>query len=254
MLSFKSPSNYIYKITNLINGKLYIGQTNDPKNRWSQHKTCKDNRPLYNAMGKYGKENFVFEIIEECETLTLANIQEEWHIFCACSLVPEGYNIGLGGENKTVSEETKKKISETLKGHALSEETKMKISKSLIGKRCGKENHNYGKQFSEETRKKMSEAKKGKYPSEETKKKMSESLKGEKNYLYGKHPSEEARKRMSESHKGKHPSEETKKKMSEAQKGRWKNIGKLNSFYGKYHSEESKKKMSESAKNRKKRN
>jgi hypothetical protein len=121
---------------------------------------------------------------------------------------------------KYCSEETRKKISSSLKdkmagkkhplsGRHLSEETKKKISDA----NKGENNPNYGKHRSEETRKKLSDANKGKRLSEETKKKMSDAHKG-------KHPSEETRKKMSDTKKGKHRSEETRKKISDAQKGK----------------------------------
>ena len=63
----------IYKITNLINNKVYIGQSVNIQQRFKKHKTkYKDisneesNKILYKAMRKYGLENFSFEIIEEC--------------------------------------------------------------------------------------------------------------------------------------------------------------------------------------------
>ena len=62
----------IYKITNLINGKVYIGQSVDIKKRWQRHKRLsqiknKDyEKYLYRAFRKYGLENFIFEVIEEC--------------------------------------------------------------------------------------------------------------------------------------------------------------------------------------------
>ena len=63
----------IYKITNLINGKMYIGQAQDIYKRWYAHKYSafkKDNKRynviLYRAIRKYGLENFEFEILEEC--------------------------------------------------------------------------------------------------------------------------------------------------------------------------------------------
>lgn len=56
-------TGYIYKITNLINDKVYIGQTTTTiNNRWSQHKTHKDKRShLRSALDKYGIENFKIE-------------------------------------------------------------------------------------------------------------------------------------------------------------------------------------------------
>ena len=60
---------FIYKITNKINNKVYIGQTcRDLQTRWREHKSkanCEYNNHLYNAMTKYGAENFIIELIEE---------------------------------------------------------------------------------------------------------------------------------------------------------------------------------------------
>ena len=88
-----------------------------------------------------------------------------------------------------------------ISGYKHTEESKRKISEALKGEN----NPNYGKTLSEETRKKISEAKKGKnHPmygkthSEEARKKMSESQKGENNPMYGKKHSKEARKKISE--------------------------------------------------------
>lgn len=59
---------FIYKITNQINQKIYIGQTaRDIKTRWREHKShaiCKYDTHLYNAINKYGAENFIIEEVE----------------------------------------------------------------------------------------------------------------------------------------------------------------------------------------------
>jgi len=58
----------IYKITNTLNNKCYIGQTDDVKRRFTEHKALgygRENSILYRAIKKYGLENFTFEVIEE---------------------------------------------------------------------------------------------------------------------------------------------------------------------------------------------
>ena len=97
------------------------------------------------------------------------------------------HNLG-----KSLSAETRKKMSEANKGKHHSAETRKKLSEA-----------NKGKHHSEETRKKISEANKGKHLSEETRKKMSEALNGENHPFFGKHHSEETRKKMSEALKSK---------------------------------------------------
>ena len=63
----------IYKVTNNINKKVYIGQSVDIYSRWNHHKSCcknekchEYNTPFYRALRKYGSNNFTFEIIEQC--------------------------------------------------------------------------------------------------------------------------------------------------------------------------------------------
>lgn len=93
---------YIYKITNTINNKVYVGQTSlSVENRFKQH--CKDSinpktsdRPLYRAMRKYGIENFIIEIIEETD---IPNEREKYWIEFYNSYC-NGYNATLGGEGR----------------------------------------------------------------------------------------------------------------------------------------------------------
>ena len=70
----------IYKITNLINSKLYIGKSKDIENRYKKHLTQLKhnnhiNKHFQNSFNKYGEDNFLYEIIEECE-LNLLNDKE----------------------------------------------------------------------------------------------------------------------------------------------------------------------------------
>ena len=134
-------------------------------------------------------------------------------------------NGGDGVSGAVVSDETRRKMSEALKGKPRSKEIRRKISEAHKGKthseksRRNMSESQKGKTFSEETKRKLSEAKKGKTHSEETKRKLSESQKG-------KTFSEEHKRKLSESQKGKSRSEESKRKLSEANKGRkWWNDG-----------------------------
>lgn len=97
----------IYKITNLVNGKVYIGQSIDIHRRWNNHKRKtfiksdeQYNYPLYRAFRKYGLDNFSFEIIEECSEEEL-NKKEIYYIDLyrtyICWKDSNGYNQTLGG-------------------------------------------------------------------------------------------------------------------------------------------------------------
>jgi len=127
----------IYKITNILNGKIYVGQTvQDPKIRWRRHKNAaKDsngesyNLHLYCSMRKHGEHNFKFEIIEEHTNLNDANIAEIKYISNYNSTNKKfGYNNQTGGRtNFTITEETRKKLSDSHMGKKLSEESIRKV-------------------------------------------------------------------------------------------------------------------------------
>lgn len=91
----------IYKITNLVNGKMYIGQSVDPERRFNSHKSRARNssfsssQVLYHAINKYGEDNFNMEIIEWAENY---NQREKQLIKRYNTLSPYGYNIAKGGE------------------------------------------------------------------------------------------------------------------------------------------------------------
>lgn len=91
----------IYKITNKLNGKCYIGQSIDIHHRWYTHKNPKTwvadkGKVLYRAFVKYGIENFTFEIIEECPRKQLDIREKYWvRYFDSYS---NGYNMTKGGQ------------------------------------------------------------------------------------------------------------------------------------------------------------
>ena len=91
---------FIYKITNNINGKMYIGKTDrDIETRWNEHirhaSTLK-HIPLYRAINKYGAENFKIELVEECQTEILNEREQYWISYY--DTYDKGYNCSLGGE------------------------------------------------------------------------------------------------------------------------------------------------------------
>lgn len=105
-LLVSQPITGIYKITNIINGKVYIGQSVDIKRRWRNHKkeafyekSHSYNYPLYCAIRKYGIKNFAFEILEECSKEDL-NEKEKYYIteYNTCNK-QYGYNQTEGGDS-----------------------------------------------------------------------------------------------------------------------------------------------------------
>lgn len=94
----------IYKITNKINGKIYIGQSNNCERRFQEH--CAPSRaensriPVDLAIKKYGKENFSFEVVEQCN-LELLNSREEYWIKYFNS-IKDGYNCNAGGNQASI--------------------------------------------------------------------------------------------------------------------------------------------------------
>lgn len=108
---------FIYKITNLIDNKCYIGQTiNTIEKRWKSH-LKKNSNCLYmkNAIDKYGIKNFKIEELDQTEDVSLLNKLETMYILKYNSLIPNGYNIKLGGNNGgKQNNETKEKIKNSL--------------------------------------------------------------------------------------------------------------------------------------------
>jgi group I intron endonuclease len=211
---------YIYKTTNLINGKIYIGQR---KNSSKKIKNYLGSGVLISkAIKKYGKENFKKEILCHCKDINELNIEEINYIKKYKESGSSMYNLsdggggqlGLSGEK---SPNYKRKHSDEVK-------LKMSICKQ------GEKNPMYGKKITDEHKQKIINKNKGRIVSFETKNKIRNAIKGEKNGHYGKKPW----------NYGKKFSEESKRKMSEAKKEE------KNFFYGKKFSEEHKKKISKS--------
>lgn len=88
----------IYKITNKINGKIYIGQSSNIDERWKNHLKTKDNTHFHNALQKYGKDSFKWEIIEDNLNDSKIRFEREkfWISFYKSNIT--GYNMTSGGD------------------------------------------------------------------------------------------------------------------------------------------------------------
>jgi len=107
----------IYLITNLVNGKQYIGQTvQKPSDRWYRHvSTNPSNTVIGRAIKKYGKKFFRFEVVDSAKNIEELNIKEaNW--IDKLNTLENGYNVSSGGKNAPMKAEIKKKISTSLKG------------------------------------------------------------------------------------------------------------------------------------------
>ena len=164
----------VYIITNTINNKVYIGQTiRNIRQRFSEHMSLhqRGNAHLKSAVLKYGKESFNIEILKTLETNNEDELfkflykWEKYYIKKYKSYDSEfGYNIDFGGQlNRVVSDESRKKMSESHKGVKLSLERIEKQREYMKNhpERWIDPIHNVGKQLSEEHKRKISEAQKG---------------------------------------------------------------------------------------------
>lgn len=149
---------YIYLITNTVNGKKYVGQTQreDIETRWKQHRKQRScGRCLLSAYKKYGIDKFKFQIIcicfnEDCD------IYETEYITKFNTLSPNGYNLEAGGKNAGCHPETRMLLSEKLSGKTIPDAVRAKISEAHKGEK----NYNFGKNFTDEVKKNISNARK----------------------------------------------------------------------------------------------
>ena len=191
----------VYMHTNKINGKKYIGITsqNPPKRRWRDNGSgYKDNVHFWNAIKKYGWDNFKHEILLQHEELEYAFKVEKCLIrHYKTNNRMYGYNLTTGGEGCSgivVSEETREKLRIINSGKTIPQETRDKISKANKGRkksakerqaisqrmslRVGELNNHYGKPHSEESKRKISESNKKAHANPEVKAKISKANKG----------------------------------------------------------------------------
>ena len=173
----------IYRITNTINGKVYIGSASDLAKRWSRHRTELNrgehpNKHLQSSWNKYGEASFVHEVIERVEPGKLIE-REQFYID---QLLNTGslYNLApVAGSNLGLrhTAETRAKVSAATK-KAMTAEVRAKIRERMTGRILNPEARqrlrdiNTGKRHTPESRKKISEVQKGKVFSEKTRKEL----------------------------------------------------------------------------------
>ena len=131
----------IYKITNVVNNKCYIGFTEDPVRRWGQHRNHRNktsNRRIYRAMNEYGVNNFTFEVLYESDNYSHTFEVMEPHYVSEYNSYHNGYNCNFGGYGINTPEH-KKKLSERMKNNnpMKNEKTRKKVSATLMGRKIG---------------------------------------------------------------------------------------------------------------------
>lgn len=248
---------YVYGLIDPITQELrYIGITVNPAVRYYDHI-----RKARLRLEKTYKSNWVAGLLEKglVPEMYIIDIQpkatlefwEQHYISYYRAIGCRLTNMALGGFHNSITDETKKKISNTLTGRKLSNEHVMKLkNRKVTDETKGKiSKANKGKVTSSETKAKMSlasigvkksaehrlaiiKANTGRIMSDEVKQMMSDARKGEKNYNYGGSLSEETKKKISESRAGKY-------------------TGADNPFFGKKHDEDTRKRISEAITGRK---
>src|ERR1700722_14853841 len=199
--------HYLYRITNKINGKIYIGQSVDTVRRWYEHKREaaqeNPNMLISRAIKKYGNDAFEFEVIAGCKTWEDANEIETLLVAQYNSLVDngKGYNVALGGYNAPKSEKWKQAMEEWRA--SLSPEERAEISKkqseATFQQIATKGHPAAGRIVTEETRE------------------LQQKIRLENPIDY----TPEIRQHMSEAHLGIEDTEETKQRKSESAKEAW---------------------------------
>lgn len=200
----------IYKITNIINSKFYIGSAVNFNKRWIKHKSELNNnkhhsKHLQNAWNIYGENNFDFEIIEYVENKEeLIKHEQLWFDKTQCYYENIGYNMQpkAGGSALGIkrSNEFKEKLRKANIGKKISQEQILKLKEYK-----GKKHWAYGTKRPLELVKQLSISRQGKgnpmfgkQLSKESKQKMSEAHKGNKNHFYGKQHSDETKYKIRE--------------------------------------------------------
>lgn len=166
----------VYKITNTVNGKVYIGKTiRTLQRRWQEHLRASNDMPISRAIRKYGVDNFTIEVVVCAISEGVLDALEKQFISELRANDPAvGYNVTEGGDGfpghtgRPHTSESRRKISQACQGLKRSESTRRKIAASRTGKplsvetrtkisknKTGLKHPLYGKRHSSETIEKM---------------------------------------------------------------------------------------------------
>lgn len=207
-------SGSIYKATNIINGKSYIGR-NSNNNIWarktahlSKVRTNKTPQAIHYAIKKYGEENFKWTILaENIESQEELDSTEIFYIAFYGSFGKHGYNMTIGGGGASGYKHTPEQI-ENNRLRALGNTNRLGSTHTPEANEKNRKSH-LGFKHTVEAKRKISEALRVRVITTETREKLSTINKGKK-------LSEETKKKISEAQKGKKLSEEHKQNISKA--------------------------------------
>lgn len=213
----------IYTIANQINGKVYVGSSNNLRGRWRTHlqrlrQGTHHSVKLQRAWFKYGEAAFVFAVIEPVEEENLLVREQYW--LDTLAAVDRGYNIcrtAGSTRGRVMPESQRQAVSMRFKGVPKAEETRQKMAAWQKGRPMYEAARIYmdkrGVVLSDEHKAKLSAATKGRPKSAEHRAKLSEA---QRKRWAGSTHTEGARKKISEAKSGKKMSEEARARMREA--------------------------------------
>lgn len=221
----------IYVITNVENGKQYVGQTRKTaEKRWQGHIRDSQRRvecpsEFYRSLRKHGPTHFTLAVLEECADIDELNEREQHWIAELRTMSPRGYNLTSGGGSWVVCDETRQKMSasqtgsaNSFYGHSHDREMIERVKHVLSEKLSGESNPFYGQKHSEEARLKMSAALTGKPMHPSTRAGIRRANMGNQ-YTKGRPLSAEHRAKISAAGRGRKQTDSTRAQMSATHTG-----------------------------------
>lgn len=177
----------IYKITNTLQGRVYVGSATNIGQRWYDHRknlvsNRHENPHLQNAWNKYGPEAFRWEVVEEIDPLLFPH----WRKLCeqywidAYKLSTSVYNIAQAGQPPTTNPEIAAKVSRSLKAYTRTSQHQANLTVALRGRKMPM-GIGLGRTLSMETKEKIGSAHRGRPKSAEHKSKIALAMIGNKN-------------------------------------------------------------------------